>query len=240
VLAPFDAEDRRRFQEVAPPAARDTDDRPNHGKPLHKSLDATITELADDIAYGVHDLEDAIALRLVPQEMLLATWAEHAKTIAQFRGAPAENDIRDLFKSESARKRAIGLLVNFFIIHVRLHRQGRFMHPLLDSQANLDTEARGFLMALSKLVMEQVILRPSAQMVEFRGQLIVQRIFETIAADPGRFLDQRYLCVWREAADERGRLRTVCDCIAAMTDEYATRVYERLFVPRARSAFEPD
>ena len=88
--------------------------------------------------------------------------------------------------------------------------------------------------------MEHVILRPAAQMVEYRGQLIVQRIFETIAGDAERFLDRRYLAACQAATDDRGRLRAVCDYIAGMTDEYATRVYERLFIPRTRSAFELD
>src|SRR5690606_38181431 len=55
LLAPFSAEDRDEFQR--------TEQRPGkHHKPLHKSFDCSIMDLADDIAYGVHDLEDAIAL----------------------------------------------------------------------------------------------------------------------------------------------------------------------------------
>jgi dGTPase len=33
-------------------------------------------------------------------------------------------------------------------------------------------------------------------------------------------------------------MRVICDYIAGMTDEYATRIYERLFVPRQGSVFE--
>ncbi|HHB1265345.1 TPA: dGTPase, partial [Vibrio cholerae] len=36
-----------------------------HRKTRFKSLDCSIMELADDIAYGVHDLEDAIVLGMV-------------------------------------------------------------------------------------------------------------------------------------------------------------------------------
>lgn len=36
-----------------------------HHKTQYKSLDCSIMELADDIAYGVHDLEDALALGLI-------------------------------------------------------------------------------------------------------------------------------------------------------------------------------
>lgn len=39
-----------------------------HRKTKHKTLDASIMEIADDIAYGVHDLEDAIGLKLIDRD----------------------------------------------------------------------------------------------------------------------------------------------------------------------------
>src|SRR5690606_11323407 len=39
-----------------------------HLKTRFKSLDCSIMELADDIAYGVHDLEDAIVMGIVTQK----------------------------------------------------------------------------------------------------------------------------------------------------------------------------
>ncbi len=38
-----------------------------HKKTEYKSLDCSIMELADDISYGIHDLEDAISLSLVKE-----------------------------------------------------------------------------------------------------------------------------------------------------------------------------
>src|SRR5690606_8443661 len=55
ILSPLRPEDRAAFVEW--------EERPGrHGRALHKSLDCSIMDVADDIAYGVHDLEDAIAL----------------------------------------------------------------------------------------------------------------------------------------------------------------------------------
>jgi dGTP triphosphohydrolase len=34
------------------------------------------------------------------------------------------------------------------------------------------------------------------------------------------------------------RHRVICDYIAGMTDEYATRMYERLFMPRQGTVFQ--
>jgi dGTPase len=41
------------------------------GKPAHRSLDCSIMECADDVAYAVHDLEDIVARRLVSMDEVL-------------------------------------------------------------------------------------------------------------------------------------------------------------------------
>ncbi|WP_159066495.1 anti-phage deoxyguanosine triphosphatase, partial [Pectobacterium versatile] len=48
-----------------------------HAKSLFKGFDTSIMELADDIAYGVHDLEDAIALGLVKER----EWMEQVHSV---------------------------------------------------------------------------------------------------------------------------------------------------------------
>lgn len=58
VLAPLSSADRDQFTALQPRSGQ-------HARSLRKSLDCSIMDLADDIAYGVHDLEDAIALDLV-------------------------------------------------------------------------------------------------------------------------------------------------------------------------------
>jgi dGTPase len=66
VLEPFTANDRKRFQHVEPQSN-------GHAKTVYKSLDTSIMELADDIAYGVHDLEDAVAMSLLSPSQ----WQQH-------------------------------------------------------------------------------------------------------------------------------------------------------------------
>lgn len=43
-----------------------------HGKTLHKSFDCSIMDVADDISFGVHDLEDALALNLMGEKDIRA------------------------------------------------------------------------------------------------------------------------------------------------------------------------
>src|SRR5690606_22282211 len=60
ILEPFSERDRVAFVDL-----REHPSNFENGKPAHKSFDTSIMELADDIAYGVHDLEDAIALHML-------------------------------------------------------------------------------------------------------------------------------------------------------------------------------
>lgn len=61
VLSPLTDNERQVFQSI-------DENQGKHHKPRHKSLDCSIMDAADDISYGVHDLEDAIALRLLTRE----------------------------------------------------------------------------------------------------------------------------------------------------------------------------
>ena len=229
MLAPFTEADRGLFTGTSP-AGRAA------GAPDHRTLDTGILELADDIAYGVHDLEDAIALDLITHDHVDDIWSRHRAAVAGLDGAPSDRDIADLFRDDSARKRAIGLLVNFFIVHIRLVRDDLPASPLLAWSAVLATEVADFLRALTELIRRQVINQPVVQMLEYRGQEIVRRLFETIGGDPERFLPQAWLDRWR-TADANGASRTICDYIATMTDEQATRNYELLFSSRGSPTF---
>ena len=58
ILEPLHAADKKLFQSE------------KNGKTLYHSLDCSIMNIADDIAYGVHDLEDAIYLKLMVREKM--------------------------------------------------------------------------------------------------------------------------------------------------------------------------
>jgi dGTPase len=130
------------------------------------------------------------------------------------------------------RKRAIGCLVNAFVVSIGVVEQLTFEHPLLRFQAQLDEKASVFLEHLKELVIRKVIKTAQVQTLEYRGQQLIVDLFDALNSDPMRLMKQNFRDLYLLASDEGQRIRVICDYIAGMTDEYATRMFERLFVPR--------
>ena len=228
LLDPLSAEDRETFQSLKKKPSPT-----ENGKTRYKSLDATIMDAADDIAYGVHDLEDAIKLRLVHQSELLAALEDHfdASWGKSVGISDLETLVGQLF-STSTRKQAVGKLVHAFVLSTDLERRGTFASPLLDWEARLQEPARDFLDALDEHKTKSVIKQATTQQMEYRGRLLIVRLFNALASDPENLLKSWYAKRYKEADSEADAHRAICDYVAGMTDEYATEVYERLYVPR--------
>jgi len=242
VIAPLNSNDKALFQQVRNMA-------PKHNKTIFKSLDCSIMELADDIAYGIHDLEDAIVTGVVSRTDFEENVIQALATIDDEWVTEYSKTLSDkLFSSEHhLQKEAIGGLVNYLITSITLESidknpLGQFDEPLLRYNAMLPAMTKAVLQIFKDFVYQFVIKQTSIQRIEYRGQQIVMELFEALASDPLRLLPQNTIKRWHHAQENgHNQHRIIADYVAGMTDEYATRLYQTLFVPSASSSYrEPD
>ncbi|MRG70579.1 dNTP triphosphohydrolase [Alphaproteobacteria bacterium HT1-32] len=238
ILKPLLDDDKAEFQSV-------TTQEKKHHKTKYKSLDCSIMDVADDISYGVHDLEDSIAMRLLSREAFESTILP--KKCTSFLDALKEkypdecgNDVYahfvgTLFGDSAKRKRCISRLVHHFMTAIEIVEDRNFSEPLLRYRVQIKQERRNFLDSLQSVVREQVIFNPSIQHLEFKGQNMVVSVFEAMASDPTRLLPKDALAL-HEKSDIKERI--ICDYVAGMTDLYLLKTYERLFSPRMGSVFD--
>ncbi|MBR9977232.1 MAG: dGTPase [Bacteroidetes bacterium] len=237
LLAPFPESDRARLQEIEALGAK-------HARTVHKTLEASIVELADDIAYGTHDVEDAFFSRLMTPETIIdyltrssfddvAIYDRYTTLILQMAHG-AGTGVRDAVHE---KKGASSTLISMFVSAVDVVPDTAFLHPRLRWNVTLPRDHRRVLDALKRSVYDHVINGPAVQSLEYRGGMIIQRMFEALHSSP-ELLSGKHGHLLREAVDERSRLRILADYIAGMTDTYAERVYNRLFQPGNGSLFD--
>ncbi len=229
LLEPFPSADRDRLRRA------DTSG-PGHARGIHHAFDTSIMELADDIAYGVHDLEDALALGLVDRE------AWHERVTVPLRGELVEAgladdaDVRDarLFGARAQdRKHAISKLVGYFIARIALARDDAFESPLLTLQARMDEPAHAVLKLIKGFVMNHVIRRPELQHLQYKGQRVIVTLFGIFSENPERLLPHAVQEVY-----EREGERAIADYLSAMTDVSAGKLYHKLLSPSSGSIYD--
>jgi dGTPase len=228
ILAPLSPQDRQQFQSMA------NKDKGHH-KTCFKSLDCSMMELADDIAYGIHDLEDAIVTGIVSRDSFEAEVVAPLKQIDNMRiQSTAAQLANKLFSDKHyLQKDAIGDLVNYLITAIELvdlnETQGsHFQEALLRYNAQLPEQAYKALKIFKKFVLNYVIKQPSLQRLEYKGQQIVMELFEAFASDPLRLLPKEIAQQWHNNS-QANPTRIIADYIASMTDECAIRVYNSMF-----------
>jgi dGTPase len=137
ILEPFNVEDQELFREI-----EKSDEITKHNKPINKSFDTSIMDLSDDIAYGIHDLEDALALRIITRD----SWDNEVvcklnNLGTSFGYKDMDTISNDLFSKETyERKSVIGGLVNWFVTSIYVDENEKFEHPFLKYNAKFSEQ----------------------------------------------------------------------------------------------------
>jgi len=237
-LAPLSDNDKTLYQKII--------ERPQgHSKTCFKSLDCSIMELADDIAYGIHDLEDAIVTGIVNKEDFDLHVVEKLKQLNDSWLQEISLTLSERLFSDKhyLQKEAIGGLVNYLITAISLVDLNEefnihFDEPLLRYNAKHPGTAKTVLEIFKSFVYQFVIKQTSIQQLEYRGQQIVMELFEALSSDPERLLPKNAKQRWLHAcANDENTHRVISDYIAGMTDDYATNLYKMLFSPNNQSNY---
>jgi dGTPase len=206
----------------------------DHHKTVFKSFDCSIMELADDIAYAIHDLEDAIVMGIVNQAQFNQ---EVAQPLLKLDIAWINENISTLSEKlfsqhHYERKDAIGALVNCFITNIQITQIApEFEQDLLKYNAVFYTPFEHALSIFKTYVLHRVIRKPEIQVIEYKGQQIVMELFQAVASDPQRLLPENTRQRWLIANNAGNGHRVIADYISGMTDGFASKLYSSMFMP---------
>ena len=194
------------------------------------SLEAQVANLADEIAYNNHDVDDGLRSGLITLEQLaeVRIFAEHLQKVREkypdLNGRRLVHEtIRRMIHSlvmdlceQSKRNIAEAYPANIDDIRNAPTLIG-FSDPMRDQQAELKRFLR------TRLYQHYLVNRMSA-----KARRTVSELFATFVQDISLLPDE-FQRRARVGQDQKHEARAVADYIAGMTDRYAIREYRRLF-----------
>lgn len=201
------------------------------------SLEAQLTNLADEIAYNSHDVDDGLRSGLIRLEQLqeIALFAEHhAAVAASYPELPPRRVIHEVVRRMIGQQ--VGDLVETSIARIEaaapadleaVRAQGEPLIAYSDSMRERNLELKRFLR--TGLYRHYRVHRMSG-----KARQVIESLFEAFFGDPRLMPDkaQQQVQLLAQAQGEAGRARAVADYIAGMTDRYAIAEYERVYNPR--------
>jgi dGTPase len=216
-----------------------------------KCIEAQIMDLADDVAYSIHDFEDAIVEGLIDPKLLndpaaepslieeIGKWEGGNLTQSQLEQALSnlrsnENWLlsfdqtpKDLAKLKNLTSDLIGSFVMRTIQAVRAS----------SSQANIarykaslivPTQVRSEIAVLKGLVASQVMTTDDRQpYYESQRELLIE-LTNMLLNSAGKQLDPVAKAAWDAAKDEAQKRRAVVDAVASLTDPAAIALHAEL------------
>ncbi|MCE1179530.1 MAG: deoxyguanosinetriphosphate triphosphohydrolase [Micrococcales bacterium] len=216
-------------------------------EPGHRAFEAEVMDWSDDVAYSVHDVEDAIASgRLDPRALRDEAEIEHFLAVAgttyaadlsrddigaaldrlQGTGAMPQaftGSLADLATLKDMTSRVIGRFVLAVEVATRhAHGEGALVRHEADLVIPDETRAE---VAVLKGVAAHFVMRTDERLAILADQrAVIDSLAAAYLTDPHR-LDPPMRAAW-EAADSDGeRLRVVVDQIASLTDVRALALH---------------
>ncbi len=204
------------------------------------SLEAQLVNLADQIAYNNHDVDDGLRSGLISIEQL--------REIELF--ADQHNDVKQRYPALSGRRlihEIIRRMINLQIIDLVETSQSLLQE--LDPQHIDDIRARHDPVVRFSAEMQQANLQLKrflrdnlynhyrVHRMTSKAQRTLNALFNAFLQEP-RLLNPEYQAHVKQLETENGesgRARAVADYIAGMTDRYAIREYQRIFEPETRT-----
>ncbi|HLR13697.1 MAG TPA: deoxyguanosinetriphosphate triphosphohydrolase [Burkholderiaceae bacterium] len=189
------------------------------------SIEAQIANLADEIAYNNHDIDDGIRSGLLAVDQLreLSLFNEHYEQVK--RRAPDASGRRLVAE-------IIRAMINTLVTDLTTHTLGNLRQHQPDSVEAVrqlppivafSPEIRRQATAMKQFLLENLYRHFRVLRMTTKARAIVRELFIAFMQEP-RLLDQDY-----QREDPAEQARAIADYIAGMTDRYAIAEHNHLF-----------
>lgn len=192
-------------------------------------LEAQISAIADDITYCLHDLDDGLREGFFTVQDLL-----QFSLIKEFF---AENDHKELDQVaifRPIREKAIFFLIEKLVANTQKRIQDCFIKNTEDIKNHselmvaLPENLWQEIIKIKKFLSHNMYDHKSVMTGSLRGSQIIKNLYKIYSENPKLLPNNWFL--QSSQGDSRYFSRTICDYIAGMTDRYALKEHQDLYV----------
>jgi len=204
----------------------DVSDARDFNPELRGHMEAQIANVADEMTYTAHDLDDGLRSGMITPAMLsgINLWEVVTESIGWKGGV-----LDDLTRHQLIR-RLIGISVTDVVQNTDQRLRESLVHSVDELQrlpynvVAFSDEARRRNRELKDFLYKNLYRHYRVMRMAVKAERIITALFEAFCSEPS-ILPKHV----QELIPERGLERTVCDHIAGMTDRYATDEHQKLF-----------
>jgi dGTPase len=179
------------------------------------TLEGQIVKLADSIAYLAHDIDDALRARVITAEQIPGEYLEAFGTTTGDRIEALVSDIVD------------------YNWRVAIDQGETWRDAVGNGVAiGLSPRTLELMNGLREFMFRKVYTESSAKAEEPKTKYIIRGLFEHFCKNEGRMPAE-----FRSNPRDEPIDRRVADYIAGMTDRYAIKLYEEIYVPQQWAVF---
>lgn len=196
------------------------------------SLEAQLVNLADEIAYNNHDLDDGLRSHMINLEQLkeVSLWQENFVRVSAEIGEGHED-----LKFRATVKELINLLVTDLVEQTSKNIQERKILNVEDvrKRGNLlvgfSEKIKKQTVELKKFLFANLYRHYRVERMAVKADRILRDLFSTYLQNPKILPPEVF-----EKSIEKDSHRAICDYVAGMTDRFALEEHEKMFNPHAR------
>ena len=210
-----------------------------------KCVEAQIMDLADDVAYSVHDVEDGVVagrvdltrLEVEPVWEIVRDWYlpeasddELTATLAGLRevGSWPEASYDGSRRSLAALKNLTSDLIGRFCGAVQAASGAPGPFSRYRADLVVPEETRREIAVLKAIAVHYVMRSDDRRRLQQRQRELLAELVAVLTDRGVDALDRQFADDWREAPDDAARLRVVLDQVSSLTDVAALKWHARL------------
>ncbi len=190
------------------------------------TLEAQVVNLADEIAYNSHDLDDALTAALIDEEGLgeVELWSQ------------VTSSLRPSLDKEHRKYQAVRILINSQVTDALEFTATKLQELKIDSADGARNKTRPVISfspemqkknrALKEFLFKNMYLHYRVVRMSEKAERFIQKLFNAYLDRPGQLPPATQKKFQTESPH-----RVICDYIAGMTDRFALGEYKKLFEP---------